>query len=669
MNFNHYLYVLLIACTSMHGAPTAMPERLQRMEDLKTITEYINHYEPIGDLFLVAPVYTILNHNIVERFLAGIPEQNALAQKRRRKPNSLLTFIKQEWQAIAANYQRNQTINDAIIEHINAIQKGIKAAFKHDIILALVPENKDLHTFISDARSRKSPMMIRSIADTGMEKVTAVFPVDAEHIQLGIAQALINRFSPERIELHLMTAGKNPPLPSFALLIQHFIGNQIDDTIPLISGVISAFEPTKMIPGIATISATYGLPLGIKDGWPHDTYHVQDGMIFPHIQLKGVGYNTDTASTSGVVLVPNNTQMARIATLSASDVYALERLAQRIQKEYIKPVAIWFIKHDQTIHLLDLEFHAELAEQPRYLDPRYVRKCDATQKTTIELITPFADLIELKSREQVILAPNIQTLLELYNERENQHEVRIGIVRDYSSNWQGDVKMLRRMGIKTIRVASIDRVKEWMQERLWPLVIDPQQKVIIHYKRRKHSCALYYTAQTGTYLQEQPTPLSILPTFIPHVTPAQRKELTPDEFFSGVSLERLFDLLLKEEQKIAYQALRTILFRLKYAIKRAKIPDCTLDYDAPEKSNYQAALITELKQMYTYVEAVAWHVLKELKKWHASQKQPNDETQLHFAINMLKGIILQPETGHNLLYAQSFKHLLNANQECPGKRN
>lgn len=658
MNLNHYFSALLIVCASTYGAPTAMPERSQRMEDLKIFAAYINQYEPIDDLFVVTPAYTILNHNIVERFLAGIPEQNSVVQKRRRKPNSLLAFIKREWQTIATNYQREHTMSDATLARIQAIQKGIKAAFKHDIILALLPENKDLHIFISDARSRKSPMMIRSIADTGMEKVAAVFPVDAEHIQLGIAQALINRFSPERIELYLKTAGKNPALPSCALLLQHFIGNEVDTTIPLVSGVVSSFEPTKMIPGVTTISATYGLPLGIKDGSPHDTYHVQEGMIFPHIQLKTVRYSPDTATASGVGLVANSAQTARSATLNSADVYALEKLAQRIQQEYIKPISIWFIKHDHTVYLLDLELHPEPTMEPQYLDPRYVRKCDETQKVTIELVTPFFDLIELKSREQVILAPNVQALLELYNERENKDKVRVGIIRDYTSNWQSDIKRLRNLGIRVIRVAAIERVRDWMHDRLWPLVVDPQQKVIVQYKRRKHSCALFYTAQTGTYLQEEPTPLSILPTFIPRVSQEQRKELIPDEFFGGVSLERLFDLLLKEEQQTAIQALRTILFRLKYAIKRAKIPDCTIDYDASQVSSFHTTFIDDLKQMYSYVEAVAWHVLKELKKWHASKKQPSDEAQLHFAINMLKGITLQQENEQNLLYAQSFKHLL-----------
>jgi hypothetical protein len=669
MNFKRYLSVFLAIYFFSLPATPPTSERLQRLDDLQVLANYINQSDPIDDFYIAAPAYTILNHTAVERFLAGIPEPHMPTQKRRRRPQSLLAFIKNEWQALAKKYQREKSMNDEILAHIHAIQKGIGAAFKHDIILALLPEHRQLYTFINNARSRKSPVMIRSIHDTGMDKVAAVFPVDAEHVQLGIAQALSARFDAARIEQHLQHTGKGlAPFPSCTLLLQHFIGTEADATTPLVAGVITAFEPTKMIPHITTISALFGLPSAIKKGHPYDTYHVQDGMIFPLIYAKEMRHST-SAPTPGKHVALNDVHAARASTLQPAEIYALEKLIKRVQEEYVNPVSLWFIKHDHTMYLIDLELHTDITRDPRYLDPRYVRKCDETQKAAIDVITPFFTLVELKAREQVILAPNVPALIELYNAREQQDDVRIGIIRDYTSNWQSDMKLLRRMGLKVIRVADINRVRDWMEKRQWPLVVDPQQKVILHYKRCKYSSALFYSACSGTYLEETPTPLSVLPMFIPPITEEQRNQLKPDEFFGGVSLERLFDLLLQEEPVTAQQALRTILFRLKYAIKRAKIPDCAV-HDEREKSSYQTTFIADLKRIYSYVETIGWHVLKELNKWYASEKTANDTAQLHFAINMLKGIVLQ--TDHepdNLLYTQSFKHLLATEQECEYKRS
>lgn len=663
MNFNQYLCALLIISASIYSAPTPAPlERLQRLEDLKAIAGYINQYEPIDELLMVTPAYTILPHAAVERFLAGIPEQSAEPQKRRQRTRSLLASVKKEWQEVVTEYRREKKMNESIIAHIRTIQKAIKAAFRHDILLALLPEYPALHTFISQARNRKSPIMVRSITDMGFEKIAAVFPVDPEHIQLGIADALIARFSPERIEEYLLQAGDNPAFPSCALILQHFIGNEIDPTVPLVSGVITTFEPTKMIADITTISATYGLPIGIKEGNNHDIYHVQHGMIFPHIYNKKLRYRTDTASASGMSIETNSSNLAQSPTLNPAEIYALEQLGNRIQKEFVQPVAIWFIKQDHTVYLLDLDMHPEITMQPRYLDPRYIRKCSKDAKAAIELITPFFDLIELTSRDQVILAPHVQGLLELYAEREHKDAVRVGIIRDYSSNWQSDIKRLRQLGLKVIRVHDIERVRDWMNTRKWPLIVDPQQNVILQYKRNKRSCALFYSTNVGTYLQEEPTPVSIIGNFIPRINDVQRTELVPDEFFGGVSLERLFDLLLKEDIKTATQALRTILFRLKYAIKRAKIAECTIDQVSKQTSSYHDACIENLKRVYSYVEAYAAHVLHELKTWHAGDKTPCNEAQLHFAINMLKGITLQVDTEQDLLYNESFKHLLALDQ-------
>ena len=620
-----------------------------QLHDLQEVAQKINRLKPLGNYFVAVPSFVTLTTQDIEQFLAGVP-----AGIKDRRGNiqtvSILNHIKTLWQTVVNQTNRFNEITPTARESLIELRRALQIAFKHDLLNSTL--NKHIKSFIERNIQQHNSLIIRSATTQPLFGAKSIYPVSARHINRGIANTLSSYFNENTIT-EMMAHGPLNPSLHLEVILQSMIMEDKNAKSLVVSGVSCSYDTNSNIPNIISIESIFGHTEGIKDqNMAPDKYFLHNGVIYPVIAKKPNRYVPDF-DMQHVSLKPNPETIKEASTLDPFAAQEIARAAQLLEELYDRSVCVSFIKRDNTIYLIKIQTPAlQQPKNPTYFDPMYTKKIAPDRKAEITPIQPLHELAVIKKRDKLILAPNIRTFLELLNKRENPEEVALGVIKERPADWSKERNLLAQAPIPVIWSPEFSKIRGWIDQNMWPLVLDPQQKIAFPFKRCKGFCTLYQAIENGIHEHPLPHQLSLLPTFLPALNTAEREQLNPEEHFPGVRMNHLFNLLKNDTYKNAMSALNTILFRLNNSIILDQITkkECALNKEA-----FDEAQLQNKQEIFQYVERIALQLLEQLARWHESNKLPTDNLEKNFLINLLDALIHQ-KPHDRIAHTASFNH-------------
>lgn len=631
----------------------AVPEKIQTLYHLSDLVEKLNRVKPIGQYLFAVPNFIELTGQDVKNFLAAIPSGFDDPNSRKKQPLSMLGFIQNKWTKVVEQAKIHKKCTPLMREYLIEIREAIEHAFRHDLLNA--PLRQEVRSFLERQKEQDNELIVRVAPTSTLQSVKSVQPYSAHSIHKGIARALLAFFSEQRVCEQLKDS---LPLDfDLPLILQSSIKEDIEQAF-IVSGVACSYDNLSSIPHVVTITANFGDTKGVrKPNITTDTYFVHDTIIYPVIRKKQNRVIADT-KTARSYLNANPESVRLQPTLNAQAVYELARAVKTIEEIYQAPICMTFIKRDNTIYILNVEtpdFSKNI--KPSFYDPLYTNALSVDKKIEIEPITPDARVVVIKKREKIILAPNVRTFISLLNKRDKPHEVLIAIIKRKPGTYSKEAKLLTGIDIPIVWTSDFDKLRSWIDENRYPLVFDIQQKIAFQFVRTRGFCTLFQGIHGGIYTHPLKPEISVLPDFMIPINSDERSKLKPDEHFSGVSLERLFDLIKTGSPATADSALNTLLFRMQKHIIGEYITrkECSGASKQPHTN-----ICEQMEQMYAYIERVAYQLKTLFKRLeHTSH---TDALEKIFLIHILQAVVMQ-EHNPEIAATKSFMQLANKPQE------
>ncbi|MEX0849450.1 MAG: PEP/pyruvate-binding domain-containing protein [Candidatus Dependentiae bacterium] len=635
-NLLYIIFLGNISCTFAQTSLNNVGFKTQQLYDLQSVAEKINRLKPLGNYRVAIPPFVTLRSIDVEHFLAGIP--SGIEEKRGRKKYklSMLDYIKKLWANVVLETRAYKEITLKAREDLIAIRAAIQTAFQHDIASGKI--DSAIQSFLERSQRQKNNLIVRSSTKQPLFGAKSVYPIAARNINAGIAQVLISYFNEDTIA-QMMSYRLLDNTLHLEVILQSMIMEDTNANGLVVSGVSCSYDNTSNIPHIVSIESAFGHSQGIKDASVAlDRFYVHDDMVYPVIAKK-INRLIPDFDMMHARMVPNTHNLQEKPTLDVQAAKEIARAAQLLEELYDNSVCVHFIKRDNTIYLVKIQIpELEQAALPSSFDQLYTKKLKNEHTVAITPVLPFHELIVVKKRKKIILAPHARKFLELLEKREDKDEIVLGILKERPATWSKEVELLALTKKPIIWSSDFETLRMWIDQNSWPLVFDIQQKIAFPFKRCRGFCTLFQAIETGIKTHPVAEQVSTLPTFFPEINNVEREALKPDEFFSGVPFEHLFDLLKFGSLETATQALKTALFRLNNIIVHGQITkkECELN-----EQPFEDAQLIQKQQLYQYIERVAYQLLKQLQQWDRSNKKPADDLEKIFLINMLHALIDQ----------------------------
>lgn len=604
----------------------------QQLLELQALAEHINTLEPLHDYMLAVPPFIIITNNELNNFLSSIPNADVSGKRsgRKQKKLSIHAHLQDLWQKLYTILHNKDSLTPEARSILAQIREGIKLAFNHDITTI----NARLSSFIKKSMQQESPLIIHPIEDEPLYHLKSAFPAKPNNIGQAIGQVVASYYNDAVIEelLHNKSLPKNI---NPGIILQYFITNNHDE-LPLTSGICCPYDTISHTEGIGTIHAVYGNQSGLKDeSISKDIFYIYQNSVYPIITKKVTRLEPDP-DMLGLKTLSNRTEIQERPTLDITAVKELSQAINRISNHLKQPVCISFIKYSRTIYLLNIDFpKIKSCSNPSYIDDLYIKKARKDNAIAIECLTPQHEVIVTKKRSHIILAPDIPTLLSLYHEQKDK-KAHIGIVKKAAEPWSHEYKLLDKIDIPIIWSSQFDEIKRLIDTEKWPIIIDPQHRLLFTHKKRKGFCTLFQTIEHGIKDLQGPEHISVMPSFIEKITKDERAKLNPDEFFSGVTMEHLFDLIKHAPAESSLQALRTVLYRLQLSIKRVEI---SLQESPENSKRFYLEKLSYLQSQYDYIEQIAYQIHSMLTK--IDKQSESNKLQRLFLVNILELLIMQ----------------------------
>ncbi len=385
-----------------------------------------------------------------------------------------------------------------------------------------------------------------------------------------------------------------------------------------------------------------------------DTYYVQNKVIYPRIRTK---HNRMFPELKQMTMhtVPNKKDLQDIPTLKPDDINAIAKATRFIAEYFGQPVCLHLVLRDVTMYLVNLSFPSTiLIDHPTYIEPGYLKKVKQEEQAAIDVLMPTNEVMVIKNRTELILAQHLDDMITLLAQRDDPTAVTVGIVKEMPAHWSRQKELLEQLGKLIIYTSEFDKVRVLVEENRWPLVISPQQKILYHYKRIKRYFTLYQTINNGVLKHPIAPHVSVLNTFIRPLTKTERDAIELDEYFPGVRMEQLFDLMKQEPFDSASQAIKTLLFRLQRKTEELEITK--REYEREQKP-FDEQQIKNLQNFYQLVASYAYQTHQQLDSWHKSNKTTKDDLAKLFTISMLEAIVSQ-KPHEDILMSRSFTQLM-----------
>lgn len=611
---------------------------------LNKIAEHINRLAPLDEYTVTVPPFFVLTERDIHQLLATIPyQQNTLQPLKQKKrsqspePMSVLDLLEQTWKMVRASLKHGKATAKTY-QLLSNVRDTIDTAFNTEHIAF---GNQAFLHFLTKAKNNNMPLIVRMTTDQPTLGPKSIYPVEATSVYRAIGDTLKTYYQDITID-QLLTQGSLPSSFYGTVILQQFITQDNTDQ-PLVSGFSCSHDHISGAPSISVIEAVFGHHAGFKHTMVvPDTYYIYSDTVIPVIRKKEyrLDPNMEGVYTS---VTKNNDIIAQTATLDAHAAHELAKTTLLLAKSSNTPVCISFIKQNNTIYLIDFHYVPEVnITQGTYIDPLYIKKAIKDGAIHAVSLKPLHHVIAIKKPQQILFASDIFNLLEQYEKSSDRDEITVGILEHKPSPWSKEQKILENLPFVTLWSSCSDNIKKWVDLRSWPLVIDPQTQLMFPYKRRKNFCTLFQTITPGLNRYPLPENLSVIESFSAPLSLAQKDLLRPNEFFSGVSMGYLFNLLKSEQPETALQALRTILYRLQTRIKRTS--EITTQKDLEKQYEH---IMTISYKLYTMMQ----HTLKTHR-----QQSANDQ-KLLFLIDVLQKLITQTPSD-TTVNAISFNTLL-----------
>lgn len=631
----------------------------EKLTFLNKVAEHVNRVAPLHEYTITIPPFITITADDMHHLLSQIPyqldkqeQQQSRKQKKRlhqQKHVSMLDMLQQTWNNIKTSIKKGKA-TPKTYRLLATLRDMIDTAFD---VNTKNFENPKLQMFLDNAQKNSTPLIVRIATDYPTLGRKSIYPSNTDSIYHTIADVLKMYYYDNTID-QLLEKELLPNELYTQIVIQHFI-TQEDTTQPLVSGFCCSQDQASGAPSICILEAVYGHHAGFKhDMVAKDTYYIYEDTVIPIIRKKELRLepNLDGVYTS---ITKNNIPLIQSPTL---DILAAQEIgkATTFLAEYSKkPACISFIKKHNTIYLIDYYQAPELNnKQINYIDPAYIKKAIKDGAVHAVALKPVYHVITIKSPQNILFGSDVADLLEQYHKTDNSEEINVGIIERKPNLWGKEQKIVEALPFYTFWSSSSNNIKKWTQQRFLPLIIDPQTQLIFPYKRRRNFCTLFQIITTGLNGYPLPENLSVIGSFFKQLSVDQKNILEPHEFFSGVSMEYLFELLKNEQQETALQALRTILYRLQTKIKRISLNPIEKDLQSHSKT----ALLQALQQQYEHILSIGYklytmmqHTLKSV-----SIKSVN-HYELLFLIDVFQKMITQ-STNDQIVHTNSFNNLL-----------
>lgn len=634
-NIKRCTLLLLLTASYLHANidPVQISQKTIQLHDLQKVAEKINRLKPLGNYLVTVPSFLTLTTSDVEQFLAGIPA-NVKDSRGKTHTISMLQHIKTLWQHVVDEIHSHKEITPAARESLIEIRKALQIAFRHDLRNGRI--NNNIKSFIDRNVQQRNALIVRSATLQPLFSAKSVYPISAQDIHYGIAQVLSSYFSEDTIN-QMMAQGSIDAAWHLEAILQSMIMEDKKTRNFVVSGIACSYDKHSNIPNIVTIESTFGHGTGLKDQHlAADAYYIHDGITYPIIAKKLNRYVPDFDMKRSR-LQQNPQALINAPTLDVTATLEVARAAQLLEELYDASVCISFVKRGNTIYLVKIQTpDAHPPQKPTYFDPTYLKKLPDERQISIKPIQPTHELAIIKKRDKVILAPDLRTFLTLLGKRENPKEVTAGIIKELPTQWSKEQDILSQTNIPVFWTSEFDTLRSWVDQKRWPLIFDPQQQTAFTFKRCRGFCTLYQAIEKGIYTHPLPRTLSTLPDFLPALTQAEKAQLKPEEFFSGVKLDHLFNLLKTGSYQTAQQALKTLLYRLHNAIILEQITqkECELNEETFDNTS-----LLKKQELLRYTERIAFQLLQQLKRWSRSNKTTSDDLEKNFLINLLDTLI------------------------------
>ncbi len=604
----------------------------KQLLELQAIAEHINTLEPLHDYILAVPPFVIITNNELNTFLNSIPSTNVFGKRsdRKQKKLSILADLQNLWQKLYKMLHNKDLLTPEAKSILAQIRDNIRLAFNHDITTI----NARLSSFIKKSMQQESSLIVLPIEDEPLYPLKSLFPVKSRNIGQAIGEVIASYYNDTVIE-DLLHQKSLPKDITPGIVLQHFITTNAGEP-PLTSGICCPYDTTSHTKGISTIHTVYGNQNGIKDeSISKDIFYIYHNSVYPIITRKVARLEADP-DMLGLKIIANSPDIQEKPSLDITAVKELSQAINRISDHLTQPVCVSFIKYSRTIYLLSIDFpKIKSCSNPSYIDDLYIKKARKDNALAIECLTPEHEVIVTKKRSHIILAPDIPTLLSLYHEQKDK-KAHIGIVKKAAEPWSYEYKLLDKIDIPIIWSSQFDEIKRLIDTDKWPIIIDPQHRLLFTHKKRKGFCTLFQTIEHGIKDLQGPEHISIMPSFIEKITKDERTKLNPDEFFSGVTMEHLFDLIKHAPAESSLQALRTVLYRLQLSIKRVEI---SLQESPEDSKRFYFEKLSYLQSQYDYIEQIAYQIYSMLTK--IDKQTESNKLQRLFLVNILELLIMQ----------------------------
>lgn len=641
-----YQKVLLLFCFILSSSAITRPieyeqtarsteylSKDKQLFELQAIAEHINKVEPLHDYMLAVPAFISITNQELHNFLNSIPSPDTSSngtRKKKRKQSSMLSHLQNLWQQAIKALAGKETITSEASNILAQIREDIKLAFNHDITTI----SQHVSSFIKKAVQQETLLIVHPVENESFNPLKSAFPIKPTAVNRAIGQVVASYYSDISIQglLHQRSLPKAMPIE---IILQHFIVNNPDEP-PLTSGICCPYDITTNTEDISTIHSVYGNQSGLKDDRiAKDIFYIYQDRVYPVIAKKVTRLEADT-EMQGLRIYSNKTDIQEKSTLDVTAVQELSRATQKITEHLNHPVCISFIKYSRTIYLLSLEFpKIQVQKNASYIDDLYIKKALKDDAVSIDCVTPQQEVVVIKKRSHIILAPDLSTFFTLYHERKNE-KARIGIIKKSAEPWSNESRLLKKIDIPVIWSSQFDEIKRLIDTNRWPIIIDPQHKLLLPHKKRKGFCTLFQTIEQGIKDHPGPEYISVIPSFIETLTKEEQQRLHPDEFFSGVTMAHLFDLIKHAPDESALQALRTVLYRLQLSIKRVEF---ALQESPDNARGSYLEKLSRLQDQYAYIEQVAFQLYTIL---HTAAKQHgHNKLKRLFLVNILTLLITQ----------------------------
>ncbi len=410
----------------------------------------------------------------------------------------------------------------------------------------------------------------QELANAGGNKSVVNVPINnTKAILHAIKEVLLSYMSAKSLNQRLCDGDATvADVPFLPILVQRMIGEKDESAFIPRCGVMFTEEAEGHVSkdfrsGITIIQAAYGHnELVVNSLGPVDTYFIDaDAQKYSVIRHKQARLKPQLQA--GLIEITNEAPYAppQGAVLDQNAVLALKMVANELEAIYGIPMDVEFTLVEEAgkkvVYILQARpiNHKKNENAPAYLDlnnpdvqtmPQMKCQVVGAGGGSLRCINALklwkgAGASPIKAFDQVIAAPTISMAYAAYDACLDKDKINLIIIGTMAPSTSHEATFFRGLRKPVIAVSDFERIKKWLKEPEYALVIDAQQQLIVQlnndFKSRVSSHLSAFRASAAGLV-------SPLPVLEEHTSPvdfgdsilAGESQFGPDDIYSGAGV-------------------------------------------------------------------------------------------------------------------------------------